>query len=341
MRALILLMIAAAVLLLGAAGLSRAVYGRSLRSTLYEMRQRRQHAHPRTARAEEKRLDRLKGEPEPVYALPDSLGLDFEVVRDVHGSLPVFTLNPGGGEVTVLYLHGGAYINNFNAYQWRFMNALAGAAGCEIVAPDYHLAPFGDCERAYTDLTSFHVDWCAEHPGRRLLLMGDSAGGGLALGLAEALAAADEPLPERLILLSPWVDVTMENPDIEPLIQVEPLLHLDLMKVHGRRWAGALDPRDWRVSPLFGALEGLPPVSLFCGTRELLYPDILRLRDALDAAGVDVDCRVGRGLNHDYPLMPIPEARPALDEIAELCRQTQRHRPDCSGRCLLGRYTCE
>ena len=302
-------MIAALLLTLAAAGLSRAVYGRSLRATLYEMKLRRQHAHPRTAEAEEARLDALRGEAEPVSMSPEG------VAAAEWGGLRAFALNPEGGAFTVLYLHGGAYVNGFNAHQWRFLKRLQAATGCEIVAPDYHLIPFGDCERAYADLTAFCIDWRSAHPDRRLLLMGDSAGGGLALGLAQALTARGEALPERLILLSPWVDVSMDNPEVADLVPVEPLLHLDLMRVHGRRWAGALDVRDPRVSPLYGDMRGLPPVTLYCGTRELLWPDIRLCRDKLEAAGVDVALRVGRGLNHDYPLMPIPEAEDAFREI--------------------------
>ena len=188
------------------------------------------------------------------------------------------------------------------------------------MAPAYHLAPFGDCERAYGALTELYAECAAARADRRLILMGDSAGGGLALGLAESFVAAGVPLPERLILLSPWVDVTMENPDIEALLPVEPVLHLELVKVHGRYWANALDPHDWRVSPLFGDMSALPPVTLYTGTRELLYPDALLLSDALAAAGVEVDFRVGRGLNHEYPLMPIPEGRRAVREIEGLIK---------------------
>ena len=312
---MVFLAIAAIALAGGAAGLSRVVYGRSLRATLYELRLRRQHAHPRTAEAEEARLVRLLEGTEPVAAVPE--GLASEVVLSELNGLRTFTLNPGGG-AAVLYLHGGAYVNSFNAHQWRFLDRLAQMTGCEIVAPDYHLTPFGDCARTYADLTALYEDWRAGHPGRRLILMGDSAGGGLALGLAEQLAKDGDALPERLILFSPWTDVSMDNPDVGPLLKIEPMLHLDLMRVHGRWWAGNLDVHDPRVSPLYGDMAGLPPVTLYCGTRELLYPDILLTAEKLRAAGVDVDLRVGRGLNHDYPLMPIPEAEKALDEVAAL-----------------------
>lgn len=319
-RAVALLGVAALLLAGFAAGLSRAVYGRSLGATLYEYRLRRQHAHPRSAEAEDARLEALREAAEPRYSVPEDLQLGAVVSMDDRDGMQVFTLNPGGGAVTVLYLHGGAYVNGFNAHQWRFLDGLASAVGCEIVAPDYHLIPYGDCDRAYGDLAGFYRDWVAAHPGRRLMLMGDSAGGGLALGLAKYLVYAGDPLPERLILLSPWVDVSMDNPEAEAMQGVEPMLHLDLMRVHGKWWAGTRDVHDWQVSPLYGDMAGLPPVTLYCGTRELLYPDILLTRDRLEAAGVTVDLHVGKGLNHDYPLMPIPEARRAREEIASLVR---------------------
>lgn len=232
--------------------------------------------------------------------------------------MQVFTLNGGGTGPLVLYLHGGAYVNGFNAHQWRFMDRLARQTGCTVIAPAYHLAPWANYARAYDDLTALVRALVAENPGRRLILMGDSAGGGLALGLAESLADAGEALPERLILFSPWVDVSMDNPDISDYLAVEPMLHFELVKVHGQYWAGSADTRHWQVSPLFGDMAGLPPTTVYCGTRELLYPDIRLAHEKLTNAGVDATLRVGVGLNHDWPLMPIPEADRAFAEIAEM-----------------------
>ncbi|MBR3273082.1 MAG: alpha/beta hydrolase [Clostridia bacterium] len=305
-------------LALCAVGLNRVVYGRSLKATLYEYRLRRQFATDRTAESEIQRLATRRSEPEPTAALPEGLRFSVPVGETDRDGLRVFTLNAARNSALVLYLHGGAYINGFNAHQWRFMDRLARETGCTVIAPAYHLAPWADYTRSYDDLTALYRTLLEESPDRRMILMGDSAGGGLALGLAEALAGAGEALPERLVLFSPWVDVSMDNPDIAGYIAVEPILHFDLVKVHGRCWAGDADTRHWQVSPLFGDMTGLPPVTLFCGTRELLYPDILLTRDKLSAAGVDVTLRVGQGLNHDWPLMPIPEADSAFDEIAGL-----------------------
>ena len=316
LRIVVIALILSLALGLSAVGLNRIVYGRSLQATLYEYKLRRQFATDRTAESEIERLAARRSEPEPVAALPEGLRFSVPVEEADRDGLRVFTLNAGGNGPLVLYLHGGAYINSFNAHQWRFMDRLARETGCTVLAPAYHLAPWADYARAYDDLTALYRALPEENPGRRLILMGDSAGGGLALGLAEALAGAGEALPERLILFSPWVDVSMDNPDIAGYIPVEPMLHFDLVKVHGQYWAGEADTRHWQVSPLFGDMARLPPVTIYCGTRELLYPDILLARDKLAAAGVEVTLRVGQSLNHDWPLMPIPEADRAFREIA-------------------------
>jgi len=313
-------LVAALIVAGGAAALSHIVYGRSLKATAYELVLRRRFATDRTPEEEVRRLEAVRAAGETPYALPEGMKLRSPIAETDRAGMQVFTLNPDGQGPVALYLHGGAYVNPFNAYQWRFMDRLTAGTGCTTVAPAYHLAPHADYARAYEDLSGLWRDLIKQYPGRRMLLMGDSAGGGLALGLAESLVREGDALPERLILFSPWVDVSMDNPDIEAYVPVEPILHLPLVKVHGQCWAGEADTHHWQVSPLFGEMAGLPPVTVYCGTRELLYPDERRLLDRLEAAGVAADLKVGRGLNHDWPLMPIPEADAAFRTIAALVR---------------------
>lgn len=312
---------AALALMALAVGASYAVYGRSLRASLYEIWLRRHFATDRTAEEELARLKKKRSKGERPAEAPEDGSFKTILDQAEFEGMRVFRLNGGAEDgPLVLYLHGGAYINSFNRYQWTFMDRLASDAGCTVIAPDYHLAPYADYARAYRDLTAMYRAMKAKYPARRLILMGDSAGGGLALGLAEYLSGLGEPLPDALILFSPWVDVSMENPDIEAYVPVDPILHLELVKVHGRLWAGDAGVRHWMVSPLYGDMTGLPPVTIYCGTRELLYPDILLCRDRLTEADVDVALHIGRGLNHDYPLMPIPEGEAAAREVVRQVR---------------------
>ena len=304
-------------LLILASALSQLIYGRSLRTTIYEWMLRRRFATTQTPEAEQERLATRRTKKEKPYSLPKDISFTSTLDEKKCYGMQVFILNADADSGTdVLYLHGGAYINPFNAYQWRFMDRLATSANCRVIAPAYHLAPYADYARAYADLTGLWLDLAAE--GRRAILMGDSAGGGLALGLAEQLAQTGEPLPERLILFSPWVDVSMENPDILKYVDADPILHLEIVKVHGQCWANGADTKFWQISPIYGDMAGLPPVTLYCGTRELLYPDIVLLSERLKAAGVETELRAAQGLNHDYPLMPIPEAERAISEVIKM-----------------------
>ena len=316
-RRLLTLIGAVLALAILAAGLSYLVYHRSPQATVYEWMLRRRFATDRTPEEEIERLKRRREKKPSDGGLPEDMAFRTPVQEKDFNGMKVFALNWEAGDALVLYLHGGAYINGFNQYQWRFMDTLAAEANCRVIAPAYHLAPWADYRQAYADLTALYRALVEANPGR-LVLMGDSAGGGLALGLAQTLTQAGDAPPERLILFSPWVDVSMDNPDIQNYVAVDPILHLDLVRVHGRFWAGDADTHDPRVSPLYGDMTGLPPVTIYCGDRELLYPDITRACNKLLEAGVDADLIVGRGLNHDYPLMPLPEARAAVREVVKL-----------------------
>ena len=150
--------------------------------------------------------------------------------------------------------------------------------------------------------------------------MGDSAGGGLALGLVQDFVQNSVKLPKGLILLSPWVDLTMSNPDIKQYIKKDPLLHVDTLLADAKAWAGDRDLSDWKVSPLYGEMKGLPEVLLFSGTRELLYPDIVLLAEKLRKANIKTDFEIGENLNHVFPAFPIPEADVAINKIVEFVK---------------------
>ena len=215
----------------------------------------------------------------------------------------------------VFYLHGGGYMHDFAPFHWAFLQKLAERTDALILAPAYTRIPFGTCRDAFAQIVPLYTDCLAAHPGQKIVLMGDSSGGGMALALTEHFKGEGLPLPDELILLSPWVDAALDNPDIAEYAQKDPWLTLPWLRVCARHWAGDLDLRDWRVSPLYGDLSGLPPATVFVGTREIFYPDVIRFFDRLE--GAENELIVGQEMDHDYPVFPTPEAAAALEKIAE------------------------
>ena len=216
---------------------------------------------------------------------------------------------------TVFYFHGGAYINQPNAQQTTMAARTAKETGCEVVLMVYPKEPVYDCETAYDLCISYYRRYLENNDCGKIVFMGDSAGGGLALGLAEALRDQGETCPEELILISPWVDVSMSNSEMNDYVELDPMLGIDGLRRMGEVWAKGLEMTDPRVSPICGDLSGLGRVTLITGTWEVLYPDSLLLAEKLGQAGTDCDLVVGERMIHCYPICPIPEAKAAREVI--------------------------
>ncbi len=261
-------------------------------------------------------LSALKDEPRPATPPPRGVACRTE---DGPGGR-VFWLNEGGkGPCTVFYLHGGSYIHDFSYFHWRFLKQLIRRTDAVVSAPAYALAPWGTWREAFDLFLPLFTAYAAAHPERKLILMGDSAGGGLAAAAALELQRTGQRLPDELILLSPWMDVTISDPDIRPFLARDPWL-TPAHRACGSWWAGDLDLRDPRVSPAYGDWTGMRRVTVFAGTREILNPDSVKLFSRLDPAG-DNELVLSEGMFHVYPLLPVPEAGPAVDRIVEIIRR--------------------
>jgi triacylglycerol lipase len=155
----------------------------------------------------------------------------------------------------------------------------------------------------------------AQHDAGNVSVLGDSAGGGLAVAAVRTLVERDSETPARMVLLAPWLDVTMSDP-LSAAIR-DPLLTVRSLRKFGSAWAGDLDPTDPIVSPLFGSLDGLPPTTVFSGSQDMLAADALRLRDRVIADGLtDVTFVLRKGLVHDWPIFPfLPEAHSIRPQI--------------------------
>ena len=226
----------------------------------------------------------------------------------------VYTLENENADCLVIYLHGGAYCFGILDSHIEFCDKLAQRMNAKVYMPLYPILLKNTCLDAFRFLQGVYAEVLRE--GKPVVLMGDSSGGGLALAFAESLRNNGAPMPERLVLLSPWIDVTMTNPAIPSLEEGDFILSAYGLAGLGKLWAGETDVRDSRVSPLYGSMAGLPPTLIFCGTDELLRPDITLLHEKMKAAGTKCRLVIGEGLWHIFPSYDIPERDICIDMIA-------------------------
>lgn len=241
--------------------------------------------------------------------------------RDVNGHM-VWTLAPKepASDTHIVYLHGGAYVNSFASQQWDFMSKLIDALGCTVVAPNYPHAPEHYVHDVFAMLLPLYNELAARVGHDNIVVMGDSSGGGISLALAQRLREDGLPQPAHIILLSPWLDATVSNPDIPEVDKTDPFMGVRGLKYGGEVYARDVDPKSYLVSPVYGCVKNLAPISLFIGTRDILMPDCRVLRDKAKADGVPLNYREYPGMVHDWMLGPLPESKQVLREIVEIIR---------------------
>jgi acetyl esterase/lipase len=218
----------------------------------------------------------------------------------------------------ILYLHGGAYVVGSIASHREYLVRLANATRAKILAINYRLAPEHPFPAALEDAVSAYR-WllAGGAPPGDLLLAGDSAGGGLALAALLALRAGDDPLPAGAICLSPWVDLALTGASVRTKAAVDPILTPASLETSARLYAAGHALTDPLISPLYAALDGLPPLLIQAGSDEILLDDALRLAERARRAGVAVTLEVWEGLFHVFPITPfLPESAQALARIA-------------------------
>ncbi len=269
----------------------------------------RPYGSPATALAH---LERRALHPQP-FGPPPRLRPKVTIALQQRSNWPVYTLTPPASkpEFTVVYLHGGAWVNEITHQHWQLAAQLANQARAAVIVPIYPLLPSATA----ADVVPTVVELAAQLADP--YLAGDSAGGQIALSAALMLRDQHGVVVPRTVLISPLLDLSLSNPAIASVEPTDPWLGRDALQVFADRWRGDLPVDDPRVSPLAADLTGLGPLTVFSGTRDMLNPDARLLAEKAAAAGVDIDYHEAPGLVHVYPLTPTPEGRAARRIIVE------------------------
>jgi monoterpene epsilon-lactone hydrolase len=213
-----------------------------------------------------------------------------------------FSSASSSSDVQVLFLHGGSYVHEASALHAPFFDELLRAVHATITMPVYALAPENGYRVAYAQVQDVYLELRRRHPDSPIVLMGGSAGGGFALGFAQHLLEEGLPQPDRLVLISPWLDLTLANPAIPALDRVDVLLDRDALLPNGIAWAHGDDPRGYLLSPINGTLTGVAPTTVLAGTNDILYPDALLLKSKAFAAGLDLNFHGFEGADHVFAM---------------------------------------
>lgn len=215
----------------------------------------------------------------------------------------------------LVYLHGGGFVVGNPATHRAYAARLGQWANAsEIWLPDYRLAPEHPFPAAPDDVLKFWRELTKHNPQNEYLLAGESAGGGLSLALCISAQEQKLRMPERLYLLSPWLDLTIESQTHFSLDRRDPFLGRKMIERYfARHYAGNTPRNNPQMSPLFADFYGLPPTLVQVGSREILLDDSRRFARKATDHGVDVTLEVHNGLWHAWPVFQTaPESHSAI-----------------------------
>ena len=238
----------------------------------------------------------------------------------------------------ILQLHGGGYIGPMkNIYRDFAIQYCRRSFGGDVLTIDYRVAPEHPYPAALKDAVAAYQWLIGEkhYDADKIVIAGDSAGGGLALALC--LYAKDHalPLPAGIITMSPWTDVTLSGASYEENYTIDPLFgNSKENMLYQCSYIGDADPKDPYLSPLFGKVEGFPPMRMQVGSYEVRLDDTREAAKKARAEGVKVRCSVYDGMFHVFQmgLDLIPESREAWEEVGEYLRIVYRIHRDQEGK---------
>jgi acetyl esterase/lipase len=254
--------------------------------------------------------------------IPIAEGSSFDAADA--GGVPAYWI--AGADVsadrTLLYLHGGGYCIGSATSHRALVAALSVASDSRALSVDYRLAPehphpaaLDDALSAYRFLLRSGVD------PQRIVIAGDSAGGGLTMATLIALRDAGDPLPSGAVCLSPWVDLEGLGESMTTRAAHDPMITRGALLEYARDYLGALPPRTPLAAPMHADLTGLPPILIQVGTAETLFDDSTRLTDLLKGANVPVTLDVCEDMFHVFQFCVfLPEAKDAIDRIGSFIR---------------------
>lgn len=250
------------------------------------------------------------------FSIPQSARIDD---LDAGGVPSLMVRTPGTSpRRLILWLHSGGYCIGSAQATGELAYRVSRATGSAVLLPNYRLAPEHPFPAALDDAVAAH-HWARGHIDvEEVAVMGDSAGGGLAIALAVHLRDTGAAMPTVIAAISPLTDLAGEGQSTTARAELDPIPMGPMVANFGALYLDGRDPKTTPLaSPLWADLHDLPPTLIQVGTHESLFDDSARIAEKLAGAGVDVEFAVAEGMTHIWPLFPfLAEAAEALERIA-------------------------
>ncbi len=251
---------------------------------------------------------------------------DTTVEAVIAGGVPGEWVSAPGAtaDAVILCLHGGGYTMGSSKATHVVASFLSAASGCRVLVIDYRLAPEHPFPAALEDTIAAYR-WLLEQgiSRSRIILIGFSAGGGLALSTLVSLRDAHVALPAGAVLISPWTDLAGTGESVVTCAEADPWLTDEMNRYHAALYAGGKDLRHPLISPLYADMHGLPPLLIHVGSDEIMLDDSKRVAERAKAAGVEVTLEVWEGLWHVFHAFAyrLAEGKQAIDKIGQFIRK--------------------
>jgi len=252
---------------------------------------------------------------------------DVRVEPATVGGIAGFWLRPANAQLgaQILYLHGGGYVLGSAQALTHFAGQIAARIGVDAFVPEYRLAPEHPFPAAIDDAVAAYRGLVADG-AERIVVVGDSAGGGLTLSLLSILAAHKTKgtmQPVGAAVMSPWTDLALTGDSLETRAEADPIFTRSVLQGFADMYLQGQDAKNPKASPLYAELNSLSPIRIDVGDDELLLTDSIRYADRARAAGVEVTLSVWEGMPHVFQssLGHFLAAEQSVDAIGGFLRQ--------------------
>lgn len=232
---------------------------------------------------------------------PEEIEENYNLVTERFMNRKIFIMRPKQGTTNnkkVLYFHGGSYVAEATQEHWNFIEKIVKETGATVIMPDYPLTPKYNYKDVFTMVVPLYKEIIEEVKTEDIILMGDSAGGGLSLALCEKLNEEKVGLPGKTILISPWLDVRLENEKIAEIEPYDKELNKENLKLAGITYAGEDGMSSYLVNPIDGNLKGLKNITIYIGTNDILNPDVHKLQEKAQEVGTTIEVKEYKNKGH-------------------------------------------